>query len=313
MKRRRVVIGGLPYFGRMLAAMLSGEDWEARYLESAGKRPQSWAAAARAIASADLVYLIGGQIQRWSRPDWLLRWAGRPVVMHWVGSDVTFAASALRRGLASRRLISMPVHWAEVAWTAAELRPLGIQALVVPLTSARMAPEPLPLPRCFTVLTYLPETRPDFYGRPAVIEIAARVPETRFLVVGTDGAGWEAPPNMQFLGWQTDMAPVYARASVLLRLSEHDGLSFMVLEALAAGRHVIWNHALDGVVAVASAGPACAQIERLHALHRAGELRLNDAGRSAVRAIYDPARVRSAILRQFDRLVDASRGRRGSA
>lgn len=298
-----IAVGGLPYFGRMMADELSGNGWHCRYVASAGRNPVAWVATAKLVASADLIYLVGGQIERWSRPDWLVRVVRKPVVMHWVGSDVTFALAAARGARASLRLLQRPVHWTEAPWTSAELRPLGINASVVPLTSARLSSRPQPLPESFTVLAYLPDARPSFYGRELVLRLAAALHDVRFLVAGARGVGWEATPNVEFLGWQRDMEPVYARSSVLLRLPEHDGLSFMVLEALAAGRYVIWNHSQEGAFEAHDEPEASTLIQRLRNNHNAGSLTLNEAGIRTVRERYAPERVRADILNRFEAIL----------
>ncbi|MGI8550499.1 MAG: glycosyltransferase family 4 protein [Dehalococcoidia bacterium] len=301
----RIVIGGLPYFGRMLAGLLRGSGWQCEYLQSAKVDPLAWAATARAVAGADLVYLIGGQIARWSRPDWLLRLGRRPVVMHWVGSDISYALNVARAGQTSGQLLQCPVHWSEASWTAQELRPLGVDAAVVPLTSARLPRQPAPLPLDFSVLTYLPDARPEFYGRASVLRLASSMPAVHFLVVGTRGHRYDAPANVEFLGWQHRMDSVYARSSVLLRLPRHDGLSFMVLEALAAGRQVIWNRPLEGVVRVHDEEDAHQQIERLLGAHLRGELQLNQVGLDLVRTRYAPEQVRGDILSRFEAILTA--------
>ncbi len=298
-----MALGGLPYFGRMIAGLLSGPGWEFRYVESAGRNPQAWAATAAAVARADAVYLIGGQIERRSRPDLLALATHKPIVMHWVGSDVTYARGVAADGRLSPRLVSRPVHWTEVDWTAAELEPLGIHAEVVPLTSARLRSAEAPLPDCLTVLTYLPAARPEFYGRSRVFRLATRLPEVRFLVAGNTGPDVAAPPNVAFLGWAAAMEQTYPRCSALLRLTDHDGLSFMVLEALAAGRHVIWNHPLPGVIEARDEEAALAALQDLQARQRAGRLTANDCGRHAVLERYAPERVRREILSRFDAIL----------
>jgi glycosyltransferase involved in cell wall biosynthesis len=303
MSTRRVAVGGLPYFGRMLASLLSGPGWEFHYVELPRRNPGAWARALATIARADAVYLVGGQIERRSRPDWLALAVRRPIVMHWVGSDVSYALDVARKGRGSSRLAGRPVHWAEVEWTAAELEPLDIKADVVPLTSARLRTAQMPLPESFTVLTYLPPARPEFYGRSRVFRIAARLPNVRFLVAGHAGPDASAPPNIEFLGWVTAMDAVYARCSVLLRLTDHDGLSFMVLEALAAGRYAIWNHPLSGVIEAGDESEALAALQDLQARQRRGELGPNDCGREAVLRRYAAERVRGEILSRFAAIV----------
>jgi hypothetical protein len=302
------MIGGLPYFGRMLATLLRGDGWEVCYLDSAGRRPGAWIATAAAVSRADLVYLVGGQIARQSRPDWLVRLVRCPVVMHWVGSDVTYAISAASKDRAADRLIHGPVHWAEVPWTAAELRQFGIEAAVVPLTSTDLAKEVTPLPKEFTVLSYLPGARAEFYGRDLVIALARAIPEASFLVAGSDGSGVDCPDNVKFLGWVSNMQQVYARSSVLLRMPEHDGQSFMVLEALAAGRHAIWNHEFDGVLYATSQEQARSHLERLLSQHRSQDLRVNTAGRDFIEQSFSPEAIRSEILGRFASLIRSRPG-----
>jgi hypothetical protein len=292
----------------MIAQLLAGPGWEFRYVESAGRRPLAWTETAAAISRADIVYLIGGQIERWSRPDWLVRLVRRPIVMHWVGSDVTYALNAAGAGRASPQLIARPLHWTEVNWTAAELEPLNIRAQVVPLTSARVYALETPLPEPLTVLAYLPTTRPEFYGRSSVYRLATALPDLRFLVVGGKHQDERAPANVEFLGWVDDMREVYARCSVLLRLPEHDGLSFMVLEALAACRYVVWNYPLDGVTFVHSDSDAQAALELLRARQLAGQLPLNDAGRRSVLERYAPEHVRDEILSRLEQVLTTSGG-----
>jgi len=86
-------------------------------------------------------------------------------------------------------------------------------------------------------------------------------------------------------------------------MPEHDGLSFMVLEALSAGRHVIWNHPFGGVLEAGNEAEAGLHLRRLLAQHSAGQLALNEVGRDAVRDRYSPSRVREEILGRFERLI----------
>jgi hypothetical protein len=303
-KQRRVVIGGLPYFGSMLASLLAEEGWQISYIPSAGLRPSAWVSTAAAIGRADLVYLVGGQVERWSRPDWLARLSRVPIVMHWLGSDVTYALAAARNGRASNRLINRPTHWAEVDWTAKEIEPLGITADCVALTSTGLDFTAAPLPDAFSVLTYLPEARPGFYGQDVVVDLARALPEVQFLVAGSTGVSLPAAENFEPLGWVPRMAAAYARSTVLLRLPEHDGLSFMVLEALAAGRYVIWNHPLHGVIEVRSGEEALAQIRQLLDAHRAGRLAPNLTGRMFVQTTLSPEAVRAEILGRFASIIE---------
>lgn len=308
----RVAIGGTPYFGRRLAALLDGAGWRARYLET--RRWQSVAAlrALHAVRRADVLYQVGGQVARRSRPDALLAVVRRPTVMHWTGSDVLYARDVVARGRVSERLRARCTHLAGAPWLVDELRGLGIVAHWTP-HSAVDAPSRLPpLPERFAVLSYLRPGREDFYGLNVLLRAARALPDVDFFVVGCERLPGATCQNLRCLGWQRDMAPVYARTHVLLRLAAHDGLSFMVQEALAFGRYAIWNHPFPGVIEAGDADEACRRLAMLVTRHRAGALPLNRAGAAHVRERYHPRRIRDELRAELMHAVAADRDRTAS-
>ncbi len=301
----RVAVSGLPYFGRRMAALLSGDGWQADYLETRGWRPGPAVRALLHARRAQVLYHLGGQIARGSRPHVLLSLLRRPCVMHWTGSDVLHAHTVAARGAVAARLRDGCLHWAGAPWLVEELAAIGIRAEWVP-HSAVAGPERLPpFPERFTVLAYLRPGREEFYGAAAVRRVAAALPEAQVLVVGVERLA-AAPANVRCLGWVAEMAPVYAAAHVLLRLAAHDGLSFMVQEALAWGRWVVWNHPFPGVLEAADVDEACARVAALAARHTSGQLPLNEEGAAHVRACYHPARIRDEIRRRLATVLEGA-------
>src|SRR5687768_12078702 len=118
---RRVLILGLPYFGRMLAETLRTNGWDADYRAHPGRDPRAWATLAPAIVRADLIYLISSRIDRRSPQALLAAVRRRPTLVHWVGTDVLFALDEYRAGRASERLISRATHLADAPWLVDEL------------------------------------------------------------------------------------------------------------------------------------------------------------------------------------------------
>jgi glycosyltransferase involved in cell wall biosynthesis len=165
---------------------------------------------------------------------------GKRVAVYWIGSDVLHATLA-RRSWARRtqRLVDMNLTVTDALRD--EMQQLGIRAYVVPIVSDLSSIRVEPLPDRLVVLCYLPPNEHLFYSSEVMRELALCIPDIPFLVVG----GWQggpSPPNMECLGFVTNMAAVYRRSSVLVRLTPHDGLPKMLLEALAYGRQVIWSH-----------------------------------------------------------------------
>lgn len=164
---------------------------------------------------------------------------GKRIALFWIGTDVLHAGSSHRRWAARiQRLVDL--NLTVTPELRDELLTLGIPAHVVPIVSDLSSIEVQPLPEGQTVLSYLPPAEHRFYGSELVRDLARKLPDTQFVVVG----GWHdpAPPaNVKCLGFVRDMAAVYRRCSVLVRLTPHDGLPKMLLEALAYGRNVVWS------------------------------------------------------------------------
>lgn len=200
-------------------------------------------------------YYIGASMSSVDSCTWralapLRRW--RPVV-HWIGSDVLYwqrglvateAEPRARMSLALRRnVIRCAVHFAGAPWLANEVESLGIPVTFVPVPALLPEWNPPPLPDRPVFLSYVPEGRETFYGWPLLEQAAKALPSVRFLILKHKPIA-NAPANMEFVGSLpfAEMSEIYARATGIIRLPEHDGMSMSVLEALAHGRHVIWNY-----------------------------------------------------------------------
>ncbi|MGI8945922.1 MAG: glycosyltransferase [Thermoleophilaceae bacterium] len=106
-----------------------------------------------------------------------------------------------------------------------------------PLEQGR-AREPLALTVGHLVKTTLMQK-----GHQPFVEAARHLPDVRFVFVGAwhDDAIEQlrrlAPPNVEFTGWLSDedLEQLYARASVYVQASRHEGFGLAVAEAMLAG------------------------------------------------------------------------------
>ena len=306
----RVLILGLPYFGKMLEQILGERGWKARYRPHPGRDPRAWALLLPEVARADLVYLISSRLDRHSPQALLARFARRPIAIHWVGRDVDFALEEFRSGRADPRLIRRATHLADAPWLVDELVETGIRAEYLPLPVPGMPRGgPPPLPRTFRVLLYYPVHPVDreVYDYPAMVALAREFPGAAFRLIPSppETLPEPPPPNVQATGWVTDMEAVYRETTVYVRLTNHDGTSFMAIEALSHGRYVIWTFPLAGAARATGFDDAARIIRALLEQHNRGELGLNLAGRAAVMEEFDfdnlarklDARLRAAIKR----------------
>ena len=285
----------------MLSSLLTTSEVRAEQM----RRVRAWRQLG-SLARADAIYFIGGGAGR-NRLVTLARVFRIPVVMHWVGTDCLNAARHVAAGRKLGAQARYCRHWAITPGLAEELRALGLNPAVVPLSSTVFPSELPPLPERFTALAYLPERRPQFYGSEAVRSLALEHPTVRFLVMASSPTStwikdppW--PPNVEFLGRVQDIRKVYQETTVLVRVTRHDGLSFMVLESLAHGRHVIWSYPIGPVRATKTESEVGAEFRRLVRMHAAGELGLNREGAAWVRTELDPQKIAADIRRRFQEI-----------
>lgn len=175
---------------------------------------------------------------------------GKKVVIHWIGSDVLYAASP-DRGLFQRLLLRLAyrmadLHLAVAQHLADELEQQGIAAVVLPLVPEMPAftEEQVSWPRANRVYVYLPKASQQLYGADAVFRLAEEMADTEFLITSHSGEGAPQAPNLKYLGWVDDMEAVWREVKVHLRLTKHDGLPQTVVEGLTRGRYVIWSYEL---------------------------------------------------------------------
>lgn len=286
-RKRRVLILGLPYFGTMLAGLLRERGWAAEFAAHPGRDVRGWLRLFPAVARADVVYLVSSRIERWSPQDLLLLVRRRPAVIHWVGTDVQIALAEHARGRVSPRIVRNATHWCDAPWLVGELATIGVTSEHVPLPIPGLPDDPPPLPDDFTVLLYLPVDAFDreVFDVNTLLRLPAAFPELRFVLIPSPADTLEGalPANCTAPGWVGDMDALYREVSVVVRLTSHDGMSFMVAEALARGRHVIWTFPMEGAIRAEGYDAVSAAIARLAEQHASGTLALNEPGRRAVR------------------------------
>jgi hypothetical protein len=166
----------------------------------------------------------------------------KPVIFHWIGSDVVNALEHPSGKIVARLCrceILVKWHLAQTSWLAKELSKVGIQAAIIPLLPDLDFETP-PLPARACVLAYLPDSRYEFYGGKIMERLATEFPNVRF--IGTASSRRSRLPNLQYLLWQASLDKIWRDTSILLRITKHDGLPWMLLEALAKGRQVIFSY-----------------------------------------------------------------------
>ncbi|MCK4360065.1 MAG: glycosyltransferase [Candidatus Cloacimonetes bacterium] len=203
----------------------------------------------------NIVHIMGSH---WKNRFLLLRIKGTKFIKHWVGSDVL---GAIQRQNTLRNIRSQLMygilrmhHFANARWLIKELESINIKSKLLPTVYAieekNFINPPKEMPEKFTILTYLPTFRESFYGSEIIYKLAKKHKNILFYILASNHKFDKQYPNMKFIPSQDDILEYYDNSTVLLRLTEHDGLSGMVLEMLAHGRYVIGTYPIQHCIHV---------------------------------------------------------------
>lgn len=173
---------------------------------------------------------------------------GCTIVRWWVGTDVLNCLQSEYTMQVAREVDeAVDLNIAVSPHLVTELREIGIDAEYVPSFcdfSTYQDEPPSKLPK--GVLTYLPTKRRAFYGEAILVAAIEANPDLEFFVVADESHSLSHYPNVHSLGWVEGLQDIWPRIGILLRVTEHDGMPRMVLDALARGRHVIYSEIFDG-------------------------------------------------------------------
>src|SRR5262249_41252654 len=152
----KVHVHGVAHFSRQIPSLLGADGWQITNHELKGSA--SFLEKAAHLAMSDLVFTYGGRVTI-GKFLAAARLLGKDkLVMFWAGSDILYAEKHVGGGKAINRWIASKVHWASSPWIAEELRSIGLACEYVPFNWAPALEKPTPLPKRFSVLTYLPDT-----------------------------------------------------------------------------------------------------------------------------------------------------------
>jgi hypothetical protein len=173
-----------------------------------------------------------------------------PIVRWWVGTDVLNAVTRKEvrehaqrvNGIVSANIAVAPHLVEELATIGIDARfvPSVLDPGLVPPTIVRWGTTTRP------VIIYLPGGRKEFYRIDLMESAVASNPDLEFIVVADQTHALAIYPNVESLGWVTDMRALYNRAGCVLRVTAHDGLPRMLMEALLRGLYAIYSWPLEG-------------------------------------------------------------------
>ena len=192
------------------------------------------------IGDCDMLYFVGGNITKSRFYIKIAKKLGKKVVIHWAGSDVYYLSDRIDK---HRPYFKGVIHLACSEKLTEELKEFDIDSAYVPLVPYEMDMSIQPLPPKHCIMVYLPQGKEEFYGVAPTRELALAHPEIIFHIVANEGTPELELPNVVFHKKMelSELNELYKEVSVLVRLTEHDGLPMMMLESLAKGKTVLYR------------------------------------------------------------------------
>jgi hypothetical protein len=201
------------------------------------------------IPFASVVYSISGTIN----PGYALRLAlkfKKKICLHYVGSDVTDSIKDFQMGRYSKELMLTANYAANAPWLVEELMSIGIAAKFIS-TYVEEDPSNPSVKRNFSVLTYLGHGKEDFYGLDYVLYTAEKFPNLNINVIGTNNNHlFNRFKNIKSHGWlhRDRLLELLNENRVMLRITHHDGLAHLVVDAMLCKNWVVRSNKCIGAI-----------------------------------------------------------------
>lgn len=243
MARKTILITGLPIFAKKMRDDLADFDSDNKYVVL-NTYYSKWDKIRFLyfLPFAHLVISLNGVSDRSRSLNWVIR-LRKKLIMQWMGTDALLAMERQKKGVIYRKYLDYATHFVDSPWQQEEVKSLGLPICIVPFKYGREI-KPVSQYEKIHVLTYIANSRKVFYGWESIKVAALAFPSIEFRIVGMENDSDSYPENVSLLGWldAENMADELRKAPIFLRMTEHDGFSVSVIEALSVGAEVVWTH-----------------------------------------------------------------------
>lgn len=238
-----ILINGLPHFSRIMAADLNEFDAENRYIFI-----NTYESKLEQIKFILLLPFCGAVISFNGVSDvsnsmnWVLKMKKR-LFMQWQGTDVSIASDRFNEGTICRKYIDYSTHIVSSSWFKDELKEIVKDTTYLPFSYVNTLSKTHVYDNV-NVFSYIAKGRENFYGWGELIALAQKYKDISFTIAGTDGEGLDYPSNVTCIGWvdEKEFLKQLDLNAIFIRLTEHDGKSISIAQALAYGCEVIWTY-----------------------------------------------------------------------
>ncbi len=237
-----VLINGLPLFSKRLADDLNSFDVYSKYIfcDTYNSKLQQLKFLLL-LPFADVVISMNGVTDNSGSLNAVLK-LNKKLIMQWQGTDSLLAVERFKNGTIKRDYIDYASHFVDFTLQFEEVSTLGLKPTYVFFKSVD-AKMPIKKYENISCMTYIGDSRQEFYGINQLKFLAEKFPAIEFKLFGVKKSVVELPKNVKVFGWVSadQFQKELQRTPVFLRLTEHDGFSLSVIEALSYGSEIIWT------------------------------------------------------------------------
>lgn len=237
-----VLINGLPLFSKRLADDLNAFDTSNRFIfcDTYNSKVQQLKFLAL-LPFADVVISMNGVTDYSGSLNAVLR-LKKKLIMQWQGTDSLMALERFKNGTIKRDYIDYASHFVDFSLQYDEVSSIGVKPEYVYFKSA-ISKSPIIKYERISCMTYMGDSRQAFYGINQFKLLAEHFPDVDFKLFGVKNPIVDLPFNVKVFGWvSADEFQSQLRSTpIFLRLTEHDGFSLSVIEAMSYGCEVMWT------------------------------------------------------------------------
>jgi hypothetical protein len=267
MGKKIIIIVGLPLFAKKMAKDLGETDRSKIFLAcDTYYSLKDKILFFFILPFSSMVISFNGVSDKSGTLEWVLRWK-KKLIFQWMGTDALLAMERFKNGSIYRKYIDYATNFVDSPWQQEEVKSINLPIHIVPFKYGRELTPLQQYPK-MAIFTYVAESRMVFYGWEKIKFAAQKFPFVEFRVAGLKNIPEDYPSNIKLLGWlkSEEMDIEIVSAPIFLRMTDHDGFSVTVIEALSVGAEVIWTHPSECIYWVKN------EIELVHKIEELLEL-----------------------------------------
>jgi glycosyltransferase involved in cell wall biosynthesis len=300
----RVLINGLPLFAKRLSEQLQKYDTTSSYifLDTYNSR---WAQLLfyLYLPFSDCVISMNGVTDNSGSLNLVLK-RKKKLILQWMGTDALLAMDRFEKRTIDRKYIDYGYNFVDSMWLMEEVKSLGVAAEYMHFKSVNVVPNKHVYDK-ISVISYVAENRQTFYGMKQIAEIAKEFPEIEFNLYGLTYSEFPTTPNVHLQGWVTpEKFQEHLKITpIFLRLTDHDGFSVSVIEALGFGCEVIWSLPSDFTHLAKNTTEAIEKMQFLISKIEKGGMKPNQELITIVKSTYNPETLSKNYIQKLKEIV----------